>query len=154
MPSFKDVYLAYSDFKRKHPHIGAVSDEILKLLDLQPLVKDAFHRLGDEKVRSLRYTKSKVEDALEACDETKNQDDKIITILGRKLDKGFYSSADLKKLLGEVYNVVGKNQTAKAEDIERWYNVRTKIKKIKGKSVRGYVIIKPKYVFDSSIAYT
>ena len=102
LPSFKDVYLAYSDFKHKHPHIGAVSDEILKLLDLQPLVKDAFHRLGDEKVRSLRYTKSKVEDALEACDETKNQDDKIITILGRKLDKGFYSSADLKKLLGEV----------------------------------------------------
>jgi ribosome-binding factor A len=146
--------LVYSDFKHKHPHIGAVSEEMQKLLELQPLVKEAYHRLGDEKVSNLRYTKSKVKDALEAIDDNKNQDDKIMSILEHKLENDFYSSVDLKKILADVYATVGKNQTATADDIERWYEAKSMVKKIKGKSVRGYVIIKPKYVYDSSIAYT
>lgn len=154
LPSFKEVYLAYSDFKHKHSNIGAVSEAIQKQLDLQPLVKDAYRLLGDDEVRRLRYSKSKIQDALEAIDESKNQDDKIMSILERKLESGFYSSEDLKKLLGDAYDVVGRSQTAKAEDIRRWYEVTPKIKRIKSKSVRGFVIIKPKYVYDSSIAYT
>lgn len=153
LPSFKEVYLAYSNFRQQCPFLGVVSDAMQKMLELHPLVKEAYRCLGDDRVRQLRYSKSRIQDALEANDESKNQDDKIMCILERRLDLGFYSSEDLKKILAEAYDVVGRSSTAKAEDIKRWYVVSSKVKKIGGKSIRGFQIIKPKYVYDGSVAY-
>lgn len=152
-PTFKEVYLKYSEFKQKCPHLGIVPDEIRLLMELQPLVKDAYQKLGDETVRNLRYSKSKISDALDSIDETKNQDNIIASILQRKIQRAFVSSEELKKILTEAYAVAGKNKVATASDIGRWYETNEKTIRIKGKPTRGHVILKPKYVFDGSIAY-
>ena len=149
-PSFKDVYLEFSNFKKEHSGISVVSAEIEALLLWQPLVKDAYYQLGDAKVAQLRYTVSKIEDALDALDESKTQDNKIASILGRKLHPGFISCRDTKTMLRNAYKVVGKDEYATANDIKRWYEADDKVKTLNGKSVRGFIIIKPKFLFDAS----
>lgn len=146
-PSFKEVYQAYSEFK-KHQSIAVIPEDLRCLVVQQPLVPDAYQKLGDEVVARLRYSKSKVEDALDALDETKTQDNKIASILRRKLEQGFISASDLKKTLASAYHTVGKRITAKAADIRRWYDADDMVKSINGRAVRGFRIIKPKYIFN------
>lgn len=146
IPSFKEVYLIYSQFKKEHPNIGIVSDEINSMLSLQPLVKDAYNKLGDKKVASLRYTKCKIEDALDAIDDSKDQYNKIASILSRKLEQGFISSEELKKILQDAYNTVGMNESATAKDIKKWYETLERTRSINGVKKRGHVIVKPLFI--------
>ena len=148
-PSFKEVYTAYSDFRKEHNNFGGgvVSEDIEKLLVWQPLVKDAYYKLGDEKVSKLRYTVSKVEDALDAVDETKDQDNKIASILSRKVTPGFISCKEAKSKLKNAYKVVGKSETATATDIRKWYEADDMVKNLGGNSVRGFNIIRPQFMF-------
>ena len=116
----------------------------------QPLVPEAYQKLGDEWVESLRYTKTRVEDALDVVDQTKTLDNKIASILKRKLTQGFISSKDLKSTLANAFKVVARSETATASDITRWYDAEQMVKSIEGKIVRGYNIFKPKYLFDTA----
>ena len=60
--SFKDAFIRYAEIYDNMIY----SFETDHILSIQPLVEAAYHKLGVEKVRSLRYVKSSVKDALTA----------------------------------------------------------------------------------------
>ena len=47
------------------------SPQLLAIEQEQPLVRDAYHKLGTEKVKSLRYIKKSVENALTSLETDK-----------------------------------------------------------------------------------
>ena len=65
---FKDAYLKYSEL-RKGYDFGEQAKEIVRI---EPLVVDAYDKLGDDVVKKLRYTKKAIERELINLDNTKS----------------------------------------------------------------------------------
>ena len=56
-------------------------------------------------------------------------------------------SKKLKEILKNAYELTGKVGTAKASDIENWYECKETRKTIDDKTVRGYEIYRSKLLF-------
>ena len=65
---FKDAYLKYSEL-RKNLDFAGQAKEIARI---QPLVVDAYNKLGDDAVKKLRYIKKNIEKALINSDDSKS----------------------------------------------------------------------------------
>lgn len=141
--SFKDAFLRYAELV----HNMVMTTEVDTLAEIQPLIVPAYHRLGIDKVKKLRYVKSAVEDALNSLDADKNKDTKIAMILSKKVSIGFNKSADLKNLITEAYKTVGCTDKVKASSIDRWFECDPTSKRIDGKVSKGYIIYRPKMIF-------
>lgn len=141
--SFKDAFLRYAELV----HNMVMTTEVNTLAEIQPLIVPAYHRLGIDKVKKLRYVKSAVEDALNSLDADKNKDTKIAMILSKKVSIGFNKSADLKNLITEAYKTVGCTDKVKASSIDRWFECDPTSKRIDGKVSKGYIIYRPKMIF-------
>lgn len=66
---FKDAYLRYSELRKESYDFGKQVQEIARI---QPLVVDAYNKLGDDKVRKLRYIKEAIKRELINLDNTKS----------------------------------------------------------------------------------
>ena len=75
--SFKDAFLQYAGRKAANPF----SPQLLEIEKEQPLVREAYQKLGEEKVRSLRYIKKKVESALIGLENDKTTEQKIAKMI-------------------------------------------------------------------------
>ena len=75
--SFKDAFLQYAGRKAANPF----SPQLLSIEKEQPLVREAYQKLGEEKVRSLRYIKKKVESALIGLEKDKTTEQKIAKMI-------------------------------------------------------------------------
>ena len=149
LPSFEEAYLKYSEYKHKVTFCDLNTQEIKELLEMQPLVADAYSKLGDKKVKQLKYNKKKIDTALKAADETKNIDNRIAEILAEKVKPGFITSAQLKKILYEAYEAVGKDPCSAASKISTWYSAEPTSQYINKKTTRGYMIVSPKFIIDA-----
>ena len=127
--SFKDAFLRYAELTSKM----VITTETETLAKIQPLIVNAYHRLGVDKVRSLRYSKSAVEDALINWESDKNKDTKVAQILGKRIKTGFYSSADIKGWISEAYTAVGIIDKVKATDLTNWFDCEASTKRIDSK---------------------
>lgn len=141
--SFKDAFLRYAELV----HNMVMTTEVDSLAEIQPLIVPAYHRLGTDKVKKLRYIKSAIEDALNNLDSDKNKDTKIAMILSKKVIIGFNKSADLNNLITEAYNTVGCTDKVKATDIDKWFECEPTSKRIDGKVSKGFIIYRPKMIF-------
>ena len=142
--SFKDAFLRYAELV----HNMVMTTEVDSLAKIQPLIVPAYHRLGIDKVKKLRYIKSAVEDALSNLDADKNRDTKIAMILSKKIGIGFNKSADIISYITEAYNTVGCTDKVKASNIDRWFECEPTSKRIDGKVAKGYIIYRPKMIFE------
>ena len=142
--SFKDAFLRYAELV----HNMVMTTEVDSLTKIQPLIVPAYHRLGIDKVKKLRYIKSAVEDALSNLDADKNRDTKIAMILSKKIGIGFNKSADIISYITEAYNTVGCTDKVKASNIDRWFECEPTSKRIDGKVAKGYIIYRPKMIFE------
>lgn len=142
--SFKDAFLRYAELV----HNMVMTTEVDSLAKIQPLIVPAYHRLGIDKVKKLRYVKSAVEDALSNLDADKNRDTKIAMILSKKIGIGFNKSADIISYITEAYNTVGCTDKVKASNIDRWFECEPTSKRIDGKVAKGYIIYRPKMIFE------
>lgn len=142
--SFKDAFLRYAELV----HNMVMTTEVDSLAKIQPLIVPAYHRLGIDKVKKLRYIKSAVEDALSNLDANKNRDTKIAMILSKKIGIGFNKSADIISYITEAYNTVGCTDKVKASNIDRWFECEPTSKRIDGKVAKGYIIYRPKMIFE------
>lgn len=142
--SFKDAFLRYAELV----HNMVMTTEVDSLAKIQPLIVPAYHRLGIDKVKKLRYVKSAVEDALSNMDADKNRDTKIAMILSKKIGIGFNKSADIISYITEAYNTVGCTDKVKASNIDRWFECEPTSKRIDGKVAKGYIIYRPKMIFE------
>ena len=144
--SFKDAFIRYAELNSNKFQLG-IDSELEYLVNAQPLIVDAFNKLGTDRVKKLRYIKKDIEKALCATEDTKNLDTKIAKILYSSLQLGFNSSASIKNSIKEAYELVGVTDKAKATDIVKWFNADEKMIRLDGKPTKGYILNSKKYIF-------
>ena len=138
---FKDAYLKYSEL-RKGVDFGNQATEIAKI---QPLVVDAYNKLGDDMVRKLRYIKKDIEKALINSDDSKSQFEKVGAILKKSIFCPTVETCPrLIHLIGEAYQAVGIKKEAKAADITKWFECKKTSERIEGVTTAVYKIYTPK----------
>lgn len=141
---FKEAFLKYSNLTNQpfsYPALKAI-------VDVQPLVRDAYNKLGVKKVKQLRYSKKSVEAALVALEQNSNIDTRIAKILNVYITVGFNNTDKIKSALAEAYKLEGINKAVKATDITTYFEAESKTKKIDGKTQRGFEIIRGKFIFN------
>lgn len=142
---FKDAYLKYSEL-RKGFDFGNQATEIAKI---QPLVVDAYNKLGDDMVRKLRYIKKDIEKTLINSDDSKSQFEKVGAILKKSIFCPTVETCSrLKHLIGEAYRAVGIKEEAKASDIKNWFKYKKTSARIEGITTAVYKIYTPELKYD------
>lgn len=143
--SFKDAFLRYVELVKNPFRIGNEADELVLA---QPLIVDAYYKLGVDRVRSLRYIKKDIEAALVSLDDDKSIDNKVAKLLQSNVIIGFNTTTALQSALAEAYTLAGKKvKTVKATDIEQYFDCKALTKRIDGKVTRGYELYRSKIVF-------
>ncbi|MCA0933248.1 DEAD/DEAH box helicase family protein [Lutimonas saemankumensis] len=104
------------------------------------VIQNGFEILGEDKMRALKLRKKDISNELIKVDKLKSSTDKIVELLNLTNGK-FYSNQSLKKEIQKVYDVLEIISTAKAVDVEKWYDV----KKSKHQNSLGYTIINCKF---------
>ena len=112
-----------------------------------PWLLDAINKLGFEKMATLNYRVSKIKDELlKVSDKTINN--KIAIKLNKDISLGmWYSNKEIKNMLINAFKIANINNTPKATDINKFYEVKRSNRRIDGKQVDGYVILGKKYIF-------
>ena len=112
-----------------------------------PWLLDAINKLGFEKMATLNYRVSKIKDELlKASDKTINN--KIAIKLNKDISLGmWYSNKEIKNMLINAFKIANINNTPKATDINKFYEVKRSNRRIDGKQVDGYIILGKKYIF-------
>lgn len=141
--SFKEAFLFYATLA-KNPF--SINEEMKHLATVQPLVVDAYNKLGEDKVRSLRYVKKAVEAALLNLDAENSNDYKIAKALN--IAVGFISIADIKKELSNTYKNLGIDRKVKTADIEKYFDCKAVARRIEGKVTKGYEVYRMKFTFN------
>ncbi len=140
--SFKDAFLQYVEAMNNPFSLG-----VEVLVKAQPLIVDAFHKLGADRVRSLRYIKKDVEAALVNIDDDKSIENKIAKVLASKISVGFISNADIQIALASTYSSLDLDRKVKATAITNYYDCKPASKRVDGKKVAGYEIYRSKIIF-------
>ena len=128
-----------------------------------PFLKDAINKLGFGKIGTLNYNQTAIKkELINQSKDTVNKKAYQVAKLLHIKSGDFYTNAELKDKLTEIYKTVGINKTAKATDIKEWYEVKEskmtiKVKDKKDKTkftykrVNGVSIICPKVVIKQTI---
>lgn len=132
--SFKEAFLKYVEIKSNPYSILSTED----LVKAQPLIVDAYIKLGVDTVRELKYTKKNIENALINLDNTKSVEEKIKERVLNEFTTGFMSSVDINTKLNSIYGDYGLK--AKTKDIEKFFICKDTRRYIDGVRTRGYEI--------------
>ena len=143
--SFKDAFLRYVELNTNR--FTLTNEEADYLVMVQPLIVDAYYKLGADRVRNLRYCKRAVEDTLINLDAEKSTENKIAQLLQPRVEIGFNTTADLQAALAAAYTTIGVERKVKASDITKYYDADSVTKRIDGKVKRGYEVYRSKLVF-------
>lgn len=156
--SFKDLFEEYALLKEERGKqfvFGNENDRIALIEQERPLVKEAFNKLGVQRVRELNYIVGNIKRALINMQNDISIDTKIVKCLNdSRITAGITGTAEsAKTVLQEVYNLLeiknsyGKIKTAKATDLEKWFEIKRTTPKIKGKTTDCITIIKNKLIY-------
>lgn len=144
--SFKDAFLRYVELQSSR--FTLTNEEADYLVMVQPLIVDAYYKLGADRVRNLKYVKRAVEDALINLDADRSKENKIAKLLQPRVEIGFNSTSDLQAALAAAYRAVGDGRKVKASDIEKYFDAKSCTKRLDGKVTRGYEVYKSKIIFE------
>lgn len=145
--TFKDAILEYdSIMKRKAEpfNYSLTDDERIKLLTSKyPYIEDAYKVLGMDKIAEMKYKTSNIQQLL--IKESPKLDNRAKVAKLLKTAKGFVegafiTGADIKRVLGEIYQTIGMNIKPSIDDFREFAVIDTKQKRIDGKKVKGYII--------------
>ena len=144
--NFEDIYRRYSEIRHEKPIMFTADWEIELSEAIYPFIGDAYTKLGDEKVKALKYRVGAIQDALTAMSRV-DTDLKIVEMADRRFPK--QTPIPVKKIkeeLQKIYDTVGVNRRAKATDMGQWYDTVTSPKRIDGKNVSCMTIIRGRFV--------
>ena len=143
--SFEELFKKYTDLMTNHPF----SPSITTMEKNEPLLREAYTKLGTDKVKSLRYTKKAVQDALICIDNTKDAEQKIARIMVKNIPTGEpITVAKANQIITDAYTTVGIKHTTKAKDLHKWFECSDPIsKRIDGKVVKCVDIYRAKFIF-------
>lgn len=145
--TFKDAVIEYdSIMKRKAEpfNYSLTDDERIKLLTSKyPYMEDAYKVLGMDKLAEMKYKTSNIQQYL--IKESPKLDNRAKVAKLLKTAKGFVegafiTGADIKRVLGEIYQTIGMNIKPSIDDFREFAVIDTKQKRIDGKKVKGYII--------------
>jgi len=145
--TFKDAVIEYdSIMKRKAEpfNYSLTDDERIKLLTSKyPYIEDAYKVLGMDKIAEMKYKTSNIQQYL--IKESPKLDNRAKVAKLLKTAKGFVegafiTGADIKRVLGEIYQTIGMNIKPSIDDFREFAVIDTKQKRIDGKKVKGYII--------------
>jgi len=140
---FKEAYLKYSEI-RKSLDFGNSAAEIAAI---HPLVVDAYNKLGDDKVRKLRYIKEAIKRELINIDKSKSQDEKIKAMLKQAIEYPCRMTCpEISKIIDKAYKTVGIEAKAKAADITKWFDCKKTSERRNGVPTTVYDIYTPNLI--------
>ena len=144
--SFKDLFELYCEIQDS----GAMSmkeDERITFIRIhKPEVIEAYHKLGKERVRVLKYHVSNIKREIIATKDKKD-DYKIVEMLSNTFP--LMEPIPVKRIkeeLGKIYQVIGRKATAKATDVEEWFDIKETQKLVKGKNTRCIMLLRKKLI--------
>ena len=145
--TFKDAVIEYDSItKRKAEPFNyslADADRITLLTPQYPYIEDAYKVLGMDKLAEMKYKTSNIQQYL--IKESPKLDNRAKVAKLLKTAKGFVegafiTGADIKRVLGEIYQTIGMNIKPSIDDFREFAVIDTKQKRIDGKKVKGYII--------------
>lgn len=121
--SFKDIFEEYVSI-RESTGYNLDCFRRSRIEVEKPLVKEAYEKLGAEKVREMKYHQSNIKRELtKRMDET--LDTKVFLLLDAQLPKQVaIPKSEIKAILDSIYTELKIQQKAKATDLKRWYNLK------------------------------
>lgn len=140
--TFKDAFIRYAYLLQNM----IITEETDMLAKQHPLIIPAYHKLGVDKVKKLRYIKRSIENALINLQSDKSNEIKLAKMITSKIKIGFISSNQAKEIIANAYKELGITDTAKASDLSKWFDCKEAPKRIDGKVVKGYEIYSPKFI--------
>ena len=143
--SFKDAFLRYVELNKC---IFTMSDEAKYLIQIQPLIVDAYNKLGTERVKQLKYCKKAIMDAIINLDNDRSIENKIAKMLQQRLIVGFNTTTDIQAALADIYDTLGLDRAAKASTLTKYFEGKGCTKRVDGKVVRGFEIYRSKFIFE------
>ena len=123
-------------------------EEIEEVLELVPIVyKNYYLTLGRNKIKALGYKKYLLDKEFEKRKSKQDNSNKISDLIYSKLSIGNkYLKSEAKTLLSEIYKLLGINDSPKASDLEKYFELKevNMVDPSTGKRVKGYELLKKK----------
>ena len=146
--SFKDFFNEYAilrseqvsfSFENKHYKITLIES-------INPLIKEAYEKLGCAEVERLQYNQTNIRRELVKQLDIATEN-KIVELINDTLPhhKGIPIATVKEKLQG-IYNLLGLKRNAKSTDLKNWYEINVITKTINGKSTACITIIRDKFL--------
>ena len=122
--------------------------EFNSVLNLVPLIyRKYIIDLGCRKIKALGYKKYLLDKEFEKRKSKQDNSNKISDLIYSKLSTGNkYLKSEAKTLLSEIYKLLGINDSPKASDLEKYFELKevNMVDSSTGKRVKGYLILKKK----------
>ncbi|MBN2836875.1 MAG: hypothetical protein JXR48_18110 [Candidatus Delongbacteria bacterium] len=155
--SFKDMFIEYAKIKSRIPKFffGNIDERISLIEQEKPLVKEAYEVLGVEQVELLKYNVSNIKRKLISKSVDNSIDSKIVKCLSEQgVTSGTIKTAkEWKAIIQDIYidldikQSYNKVKTAKATDLQQWFEIKQTTPKIDGKTKTCYTIIRQKMLY-------
>ena len=148
---FDETFEQYSTIKGIFTTNPAHEERINLIETKYPFIYDALKLIGVVEVRRLRYNQPLIKQRLILMSQRSNEN-KIASVLKESgINKGlFIPSKTLKGIIKKVYETANIDKQPKASDIQKYFEAEEKLKKINGATVKGYQIIREKFIFKKS----
>lgn len=145
--SFKDAFLQYAEIISGNQF----SPQLLAIEQEQPLVREAYHKLGIERVRGMRYIKKSVENALTSLETDKTADQRLANMIINSIEApATITVAKANSIIEESYLHLAIKHNAKAKELHKWFECSDPIsKRVDGKVIKVVEIYRPKIIFNS-----
>ena len=145
---FKEAFLRYARIMSIDPH----SPALMLLEEQQPLIRPAYHNLGVERVRNLRYIKKSVKAALSCLDDDKTKDQKLAQLMVKLIPTPTtITVANALDKMSQAYNEIGISKKPKTKDLHQWFDCSDPYsKRIDGKVKKVVDIYRSKIIFRTN----
>ena len=144
---FQDLFERYCEIRENEPEICfSPSIERQMIETKNPLVREAYEKIGAAEVRKMKYRQSNIKRRLIA-ESRKYFAVKVVEMLDLSLKKQTWiPSAKVKSELQKIYDSLGIKRTAKATDIDEWYEVKRGSRYIDGKNTACVMILRKTFI--------
>lgn len=150
--SFRDLFIEYAGLRDKQGMIfclGNRTDRCALIEQEKPLIKDAYEKLGADKVKGLDYNVTNIKRELTKLTDA-NENEKILEMLYQigYTDSDFTKTcAGIKADLQEIYDCLGIKKKAQATDLKDWFDIKRTSPKINGKTTDCITMIRRKIIY-------
>ena len=144
--SFKDLFELYCEIQSSGIMSMKEDERITFIRMHKPEVIEAYHKLGKERVRGLKYRVGNIKREIVAAKDKKD-DYKIVEMLSATFP--LFEPIPVSKIkeeLGKIYQVIGRKATAKATDVKYWFDVQPIQKQVGGKNTRCLILLRKKLI--------